>query len=210
MSAASTSSSSSTTAATAVRKPTIWWGLDVTLEGYATYEETCAQLGLFKECYLPNAKQPADHKPHATVLYHGAAGATALRDAKLEDAHLQQTFLVGAFRALERHSSPDNKRHFLTACFRCEALQDLHVTMRAEAERISGAPSTQAPHLGPDGEHLHKNDVNTHITLAEYTTRGTMDADYDEMVAMKGDEWLLGTAAAPRKVRLGPLRAHYG
>jgi hypothetical protein len=191
-----------------VRPPTIWWGFDVVFDGCADFDDTCAHLEFFKKRYLPHANKEGDHKPHATVLYHGAASATVLRDAKLEDQY--NCAMIGEFRGLERHSSPDNTRHFLTASFMCEPLQDLHVALRKQAEAISGEKSKQQPHVGPGGEHLHKHDVNPHITLAEYKTRTAMDADYEELVVARGDELLLGPVGMRRRLRLGPLKVHYG
>lgn len=191
------------------RQPSIWWGMNLRIEDCADFDSSCEKLEFFRKMYLPNAI-PAKHKPHATVLYHGKVGAKELFDAKLEEKH--NSAFVGQFRALERHSN--GPRHHLTAAFVCTPLQELHMAMRADTQRISGVPSTQAPHVGPNGEHLHKYDVNPHIALAEYATREEMDADYDELVEAHGDAWLLNCGGdlhgERRKLWLGPLEVHYG
>lgn len=191
------------------RQPSIWWGMNMRIEDCPDFKSSCEKLQLFRKMYLPNAI-PAKHEPHATVLYHGKVGAKELLDAKIGEKFDFE--LTGAFRALERQSNGD--RYYITAAFVCEPLQDLHKVLRAEAERVSGTKSEQRPHLGPAGEHMHKNDVNPHIALGEYATREEMDADYDELVEAHGDAWLLNCGGdlhgERRKLWLGPLEVHFG
>lgn len=197
-------SATSAAAAAAPRAPTIWYGCSVVLDQLGTAEATQRAMDSWAWRHFPN-QAPADHKAHATVLYHGPDGAAALRDAELASKYARQ--MHGAIRCVEKHVGLDG-RHFVTMCFDCDGdeLQKMHVALRAEAEAISGAKSRQRPHL-VDGRSVYPHDVNPHITVATYAADKAKEADA-EFRAMERHNGFSAWHGA--RVTLLPVEEHFG
>jgi len=170
-------------------------------------DATQKAIDAWAQKWFPNADK-AEHKAHATVLYHGPGNATKLKDAGIEAKHAGRN-MTGQVRAIERYTVETDKgtRHFVTLAFDCESLQDLHAAMRAEAEALSGEKSWQKPHTGPQGQmNYYKHNVNPHITLAVYSDANSdkFEKDWKHMITNSAASSFTGMP-----VVLGDVEAHY-
>ncbi len=176
-----------------------WYGFHVEIDGLGDKHATAAHISQWAKTTFPHAlnvcqplTDPPDHTAefHCTALYYGKENEDKLRAAQLERRLDPAVPLCGTVRA----------GHNL----------DLRVLLlKSEAERVTGSPIGQRPHLGPTGERCFKNDVNPHSTLATYDSKSALDADFGAMdPAITRIDFFANISAQKRAVRLVDLHVN--
>ena len=160
----------------------VWFGRGIVVPSFGDKVATQLYFDKFSETHFPSrdkathSTQATEHALHATVLYHGKAGAEAVHGEKLFKKY--QTIFPGRFKCIEKHVSEFNGSHYITLTFDCAgALEHEHMLIRAEAEAIGKGKSAQKPHYDKDGRSVYVNDVNPHVTIAVYSKEKSAAAD---------------------------------
>lgn len=133
---------------------------------YAVHAEKTVKLPGEKETGL-----------HITVLYHGYPSTFRLENACRSLAFETLSSFFGTVKGLFQVRVPERNIFVLALDVDCPALQDYYPIVRSAVQKATGEESKMDPHLGPNGEHLYKNDFHPHITLAYYKCAADMDAD---------------------------------
>lgn len=185
--------------------PKVWVSASVCI-GKQTFSNTAENLAKIAESVTPGASKRvcplggSGLEPHVTVLYHGHPKSEAFVEQCKKHIVPDKTF---SGRVRDLYVVRDHKASVfcLVLDIDCEELQDFYATFRGAVEAATGETSKQRPHVGPNGEHLVKNDYRPHITIAHWETEQSMDKDLFDAMSVFGH-------FINQQVFIGGIRVH--
>jgi 2'-5' RNA ligase len=108
-----------------------------------------------------------DFAPHITLLYHGHAPTPEFCAALAPHVHTSVVYPAIAL-GVQKLEAPNARA--LVLAFECEALQDLHASIRADVIAATRQTPMMTPHAG-----VHKHSFQPHMTLALFDSAEALE-----------------------------------